>query len=421
MGVPRVLAVALAALFFAACASEDPESGGPTVAPTIPGLGSGSESTTDGAPQTTVGAPQTTDVPPSLVASPTTVPAAPAPPPPDPSCAPGPDRIVTELADDTFEAVVVPDYTLAEQRLGDVTIPAVRVPGFTIPAHIIDNGCLISYNAPGGCLGAVEISSVSIPEVTIPGVEIDPVVVDGVELAPGIEIPPVTLAGASTPAVRREQTCEIETSDRTGGVPALVRDELIRPEFRREGGTRSFIGRDPVCVPAGCSVRLSIDLVTVPVRISSRVVAPELVSVVTMLDAEQGTAVVETPGRTSYTASADVLFDPGEASLRPDAIPALQSIVTAIREAPPDTALLVEGHTDSLGETAYNDDLARARAEGVAEWLVNEGGIALARITTVGFGETTPVAPNTLDDGSDNPEGRALNRRVVISVLTGDG
>jgi len=420
MGLARVLVVALAALVVAACASEDPESGGPTVATMIPRPGSGSESTAK-PEEATDGASGTTGVPPSVVASPTTAPAAAEPPPPDPSCAPGPDRIVTELADDTVEAVVVPDYTLAEQRLGDVTIPAVRVPGFTIPAHIVDNGCLISYNAPGGCLGAVEISSVSIPDVTIPGVEIDPVVVDGVELAAGIEIQPVTLAGASTPAVRREQTCAIETSDRTGGVPALVRDELIRPEFRREGGMRSFIGRDPVCVPAGCSVRLSIDLVTVPVRISSRVVAPELVSVVTTLDAEQGTAVVETPGRTSYTASADVLFDPGEASLRPDAIPSLQSIIAAIRSAPPDAALLVEGHTDSLGETAYNDALARARAEGVAEWLVAEGGIALERITTLGFGETTPVAPNTLDDGTDNPEGRALNRRVVISVLTDDG
>ena len=360
-------------------------------------------------------------MPPSLVASPTTAPAAPALPPPDPSCAPGPDRIVTDLADDTFEAVVVPDYTLAEQRLGDVTIPAVRVPGFTIPAHIVDNGCLISFHAPGGCLGAVEISSVSIPDVTIPGVEIDPVVVDGVEVAPGIEIQPVTLAGAGTPAVRREQTCAIETSDRTGGVPALVRDELIRPEFRREGGTRPFIGRDPICVPAGCSVRLSIDLVNVPVRISSRVVVPELVSVLTTLDDTQGTAVAETPGRTSYTTSADVLFDPGEAALRPDAVPSLRSIVTAIQAAPPGAALLVEGHTDSLGETAYNDALALARAEGVAEWLVTEGGIAPERITTGGFGESTPVAPNTLDDGSDNPQGRALNRRVVISVLTGDG
>lgn len=420
MGVARVLAVALAALVVAACASDDPESGGPTVDTSTPGLGSGSEEASAEPPEATSGAPETTGALPSLVASPTTAPAAPALPSPDPTCAPGPDRTVTDLADTTVEAVVVPDYTLAEQRLGDVTIPAVRVPGFTIPAHIVDHGCLISYHAPGGCFGAVEISSVSIPDATIPGVGIDPVVVDGVEVAPGIEIQPVTLVGASTPAVRREQTCAIETSDRTGGVPALVRDELVRPESRREGGSRPFIGRDPVCVPAGCSVRLSIDLVSVPVQISSRVVAPELVSVVTMLDAEQGPAVTETPGRTSYTTSADVLFDPGEAMLRPDAIPSLQSIVTAIRAAPPDAALLVEGHTDSLGETAYNDALAVSRAEGIAEWLVTEGGIAPARITTDGFGESTPVAPNTLDDGSDNPEGRALNRRVVISVLTGD-
>lgn len=139
MGVARVLAVALAALVVAACAGDDPGSGGPTVAASTPGLGSAGEVTTAEPPEANTRASETTGVPPSLMSSPTTAPAAPVPPPPDPCCAPGPDRVVTDLADATVEAVVVPDYSLTEQRLGDFTIPAVRVPGFTIPAHIVDN------------------------------------------------------------------------------------------------------------------------------------------------------------------------------------------------------------------------------------------------------------------------------------------
>jgi len=418
VGGARVLLIAVVALV-AGCAGDDAESGGSTTAAIS--SGSGVESTTSSAPRATGDAPRTSDVPPSLVTSPTTAPTPLGAPPPNPDCAPGPDRTVTDLVDATVEAIVVPDYTLAEQHVGDVTIPAVRVPGFTIPAHFVDNGCVISYGAPGGCLGAVEITGVGIPDITIPRVQIPAVVVDGEELAPAIEIERMTLPGSSAPTTRREQTCAVETSDRTGGVPALVREALVRPEVRREQGGRPFIARDPICVPSGCSVRLAIPDVNVPALISSEVVVPEQVSVVSALDAGQGTSVVETPGRTSYTASADVLFDPGEATLRPDAIPALQSIVTAIQSAPPDTALLVEGHTDSLGETAYNDALGSARAQGVGDWLVAEGGLDPARITTTSFGESTPVAPNTLADGSDNPDGRALNRRVVISVLTGDG
>src|SRR5512134_404769 len=113
MGVARGLAVVLAALVVAGCASDDPEAGSPSLATSTAGVGSDNDATSAPAEATAASAPVTTGVPPSLVASPTTAPAAPALPPPDPACAPGPDRIVTDLADDTVEAVVVPDYTLA--------------------------------------------------------------------------------------------------------------------------------------------------------------------------------------------------------------------------------------------------------------------------------------------------------------------
>ena len=53
---------------------------------------------------------------------------------------------------------------------------------------------------------------------------------------------------------------------------------------------------------------------------------------------------------------------------------------------------------------------------GVKRWLVKKKGLPASNITTEGFGEGKPVAPNKNPDGSDNPEGRAQNRRVPITV-----
>ena len=50
-----------------------------------------------------------------------------------------------------------------------------------------------------------------------------------------------------------------------------------------------------------------------------------------------------------------------------------------------------------------------------------ENGVDSKRIETVGFGSDRPIAKNTNDDGSDNPEGRQLNRRIELKVLSEDG
>jgi outer membrane protein OmpA-like peptidoglycan-associated protein len=82
--------------------------------------------------------------------------------------------------------------------------------------------------------------------------------------------------------------------------------------------------------------------------------------------------------------------------------------------------ITLEGHTDAIGTEAYNLDLSRRRAEGVAQELVARG-VQRDRLTAEGFGKQRPVAPNTLPDGKDNPAGRALNRRVeaVLRVMEG--
>ena len=111
--------------------------------------------------------------------------------------------------------------------------------------------------------------------------------------------------------------------------------------------------------------------------------------------------------------SADVLFDFDKADLKPEARPSLDKVVAVLKSYPKSTAT-VEGHTDSKGDDAYNRKLSERRAESVRKWLAANG--ASLRMSTRGWGEKKPVAPNAKPDGKDDPEGRQKNRRVEIMV-----
>lgn len=82
-------------------------------------------------------------------------------------------------------------------------------------------------------------------------------------------------------------------------------------------------------------------------------------------------------------------------------------------KANPKTKVSVSGHTDAVGSDAYNQALSERRAKTVTDYLVRKG-IEGSRISTQAFGESQPIAPNTKADGSDDPEGRAKNRRAEI-------
>jgi OOP family OmpA-OmpF porin len=69
--------------------------------------------------------------------------------------------------------------------------------------------------------------------------------------------------------------------------------------------------------------------------------------------------------------------------------------------------VIATGHTDSVGTDAYNQKLSERRANSVKEYMVSKG-VPAAKITTLGKGETQPVATNK------TKEGRAKNRRVDI-------
>lgn len=111
--------------------------------------------------------------------------------------------------------------------------------------------------------------------------------------------------------------------------------------------------------------------------------------------------------------SADVLFDFDKADLKPEAQPSLAKVVAVLKSYPKATAR-IEGHTDSKGDDKYNQKLSERRAESVRKYLAAEG--ATLKMSTRGWGEKKPVAPNAKPDGKDDPEGRQKNRRVEITV-----
>ena len=117
----------------------------------------------------------------------------------------------------------------------------------------------------------------------------------------------------------------------------------------------------------------------------------------------------------SMNLSGDVLFDYDKAVLKPEAEAALKKVAVVLSQFP-ESMVTIEGYTDSKGGKSVNIPLSRERANAVKDWLVKNGNVAAANISTKGFGEENPVAANTNPDGSDNPAGRALNRRVSIIV-----
>ena len=124
----------------------------------------------------------------------------------------------------------------------------------------------------------------------------------------------------------------------------------------------------------------------------------------------------QVPGGLMVTLPEAVLFDFDQATLRAAADEVLADIA-ALAEAYPQAAVQVAGHTDSLGNDAYNQALSERRAQAVADALTDLG-VDRGRLLVAGYGETRPVAPNQTADGADDPVARQANRRVEVTVHT---
>ena len=116
---------------------------------------------------------------------------------------------------------------------------------------------------------------------------------------------------------------------------------------------------------------------------------------------------------TLITLEDGVLFDFGKSDIRADAAQTLGKLATVLTNAKVPAAH-VYGHTDSVSDEAFNQQLSEARANAVKDELSKKG--VSATMDATGYGESKPVAPNENADGSDNPAGRALNRRVEIFI-----
>lgn len=115
--------------------------------------------------------------------------------------------------------------------------------------------------------------------------------------------------------------------------------------------------------------------------------------------------------------AADVLFDFDKAEVKKDAERSLQNVAVVLK-AHPRAQVAIEGHSDGRGADDYNQRLSETRAASVKQWLVTNAQVSAASVTTRGWGKSKPIAPNTKPDGSDDPAGRAKNRRVDIVVKT---
>ena len=114
------------------------------------------------------------------------------------------------------------------------------------------------------------------------------------------------------------------------------------------------------------------------------------------------------------TLADQVLFDFDKSDIRPEASDVLDVLAKALQQVASRT-VEIHGHTDAKGDDSYNQALSERRAQAVLSAL--QARTPLAHASFEGFGESRPVAPNTVA-GADNPAGRRRNRRVEIFVRT---
>jgi len=126
------------------------------------------------------------------------------------------------------------------------------------------------------------------------------------------------------------------------------------------------------------------------------------------LEAREAANVQRTANTLSLTFRAETLFGVGTDALKPGAFDEITRVSRVLNQYP-DTNIMVAGHTDSTGSEEHNQRLSERRAANVKNGLVDHG-VHPNRISTIGFGESAPLANN------DTESGRQLNRRVVITI-----
>ena len=106
-----------------------------------------------------------------------------------------------------------------------------------------------------------------------------------------------------------------------------------------------------------------------------------------------------------------VRFKSGKYELNKDAKGALDEFAAKVKGLNEQYFVEIQGHTDDVGGSRFNDELGQRRADEVRRYLSRSAQLPLNRMSTISYGDTLPVAPNK------TRAGRAQNRRVVLVVL----
>lgn len=113
-------------------------------------------------------------------------------------------------------------------------------------------------------------------------------------------------------------------------------------------------------------------------------------------------------GKQKIESQIKVLFDFDDARIKPSEAIKLDKLADVLSQYP-ENIVVIEGHTDNVGEDDYNQELSQRRAQSIENYL-NAKNISISSLSSVGYGETRPIVPNDTEDG------RALNRRVEIKI-----
>lgn len=330
------------------------------------------------------------------------------------------DATVTWLED-----VVFPEETLAEAvpaETAEINGEQVDLPGapaVVLPERVGQAGCIIEYAAPGGCLSGFEISDAYIPgytfaQRTMPQVELADGTVAGELVQQELTVDAVEIEGISADQVCQDDE-DAEAGDTVWGVTRWGETRWGETQWgeTRWGETRwaentvDGEGRIPSMSLNSYSSD-SMSLASVSVESQS------LESY--QLEGAENTERAGEDASVSYTTEGDVLFDSDEHQLRADAETELQAVADDIAKRDDDYVIEVEGHTDDLPTSVYDDnyELSELRAESVVDWLIDNAEVDESTISAEGLGEDHPRTDN------DSDQGRQQNRRVVITVQPED-
>ena len=111
----------------------------------------------------------------------------------------------------------------------------------------------------------------------------------------------------------------------------------------------------------------------------------------------------------------NIYFDLDKYDIKPEAAKELDKLVELLSDNP-EIKIELSSHTDSIASNSYNLQLSQRRAESTVNYLIRKG-ISSDRLVAKGYGEDRPIARNTNPDGTDNPDGRARNRRTEFKIL----